>query len=130
MKKTLLAIGAAAAVSVASLAGITPAQAVTYDNCKEASMHVETPILRGEPAYAPHLDRDGDGVACETWDHGVQVPKKPVPTRTPTASPKPTSTSSPKPTSEPSESESPAPKPSEEHHEGRGVPAKTGDFGA
>ncbi|MFF6775491.1 excalibur calcium-binding domain-containing protein [Streptomyces sp. NPDC012637] len=26
-----------------------------------------TPIHKDEPGYAPHLDRDGDGVACETY---------------------------------------------------------------
>ncbi|NKY54778.1 excalibur calcium-binding domain-containing protein [Nocardia flavorosea] len=24
------------------------------------------PIHAGQPGYAPHLDRDGDGVGCET----------------------------------------------------------------
>ncbi|MBF0779771.1 MULTISPECIES: excalibur calcium-binding domain-containing protein [unclassified Granulicatella] len=38
---------------------------VYYKNCKEAKAAGVTPIHRGEPGYAPHLDRDGDGVACE-----------------------------------------------------------------
>ncbi|KAB1147341.1 excalibur calcium-binding domain-containing protein [Streptomyces luteolifulvus] len=37
-----------------------------YENCAEARAAGAAPIYEGEPGYAPHLDRDGDGVACET----------------------------------------------------------------
>ena len=40
-------------------------QAVYYENCTEAREAGVTPIREGEPGYAPHLDRDGDGIACE-----------------------------------------------------------------
>ena len=36
-----------------------------YKNCKEARAAGVTPIYRGQPGYARHLDRDGDGIACE-----------------------------------------------------------------
>lgn len=37
----------------------------SYRNCREARAAGVTPIYRGQPGYAPHLDRDGDGIACE-----------------------------------------------------------------
>jgi len=37
-----------------------------YENCDEARAAGAVNIHEGEPGYAPHLDRDGDGVACET----------------------------------------------------------------
>lgn len=36
-----------------------------YKNCTEAWNAGVAPILRGENGYAPHLDRNNDGVACE-----------------------------------------------------------------
>ncbi|MCQ6553415.1 excalibur calcium-binding domain-containing protein [Streptomyces sp. C10-9-1] len=42
-----------------------PAPDVYYDNCDEARAAGAAPLFRGEPGYAPHLDRDDDGVACE-----------------------------------------------------------------
>lgn len=41
-----------------------PAQSY-YKNCKEARAAGVAPIYRGQPGYAKHLDRDGDGIACE-----------------------------------------------------------------
>ena len=38
---------------------------VYYDNCTEARDAGVTPLYRGDPGYASHLDRDKDGVACE-----------------------------------------------------------------
>lgn len=38
---------------------------IYYANCSEAKAAGAAPIRRGEPGYAAHLDRDGDGVACE-----------------------------------------------------------------
>ena len=37
----------------------------SYANCTEARAAGPTPIYRGQPGYASHLDRDSDGVACE-----------------------------------------------------------------
>ena len=36
-----------------------------YKNCDAVRAAGAAPLLRGEPGYAPKLDRDGDGVACE-----------------------------------------------------------------
>lgn len=36
-----------------------------YKNCTAARAAGATPIRRGEPGYASHLDRDNDGIACE-----------------------------------------------------------------
>ncbi|GAA1650376.1 thermonuclease family protein [Georgenia ruanii] len=38
---------------------------VYYKNCAAARAAGAAPVYRGEPGYAPHLDRDGDGVGCE-----------------------------------------------------------------
>lgn len=39
---------------------------VYYANCTEAKAAGAAPIRRGEPGYRPPLDRDDDGIACET----------------------------------------------------------------
>lgn len=39
--------------------------AVYYPNCDAARRAGATPVLRGQPGYGNHLDRDGDGKACE-----------------------------------------------------------------
>ncbi|MEX5303275.1 excalibur calcium-binding domain-containing protein [Kocuria sabuli] len=50
---------------------VAPAPAVPgvpaggWANCTEARAAGAAPIYRGSPGYAPKLDRDGDGVACE-----------------------------------------------------------------
>lgn len=36
-----------------------------YENCTAARDAGAAPVLRGEPGYGPHLDRDGDGIGCE-----------------------------------------------------------------
>lgn len=43
-----------------------PQPGVYYANCTEVERAGAAPIRRGDPGYGPHLDRDGDGVACET----------------------------------------------------------------
>ena len=46
----------------------TPANTgVYYKNCDEARAAGAAPIHKGQPGYAAHLDRDGDGVACEPY---------------------------------------------------------------
>lgn len=54
--------------------GSSPAHAVGatstgpfYRNCSEARAAGAAPIYRGQPGYAEHLDRDGDGIACEPY---------------------------------------------------------------
>lgn len=39
---------------------------VYYANCSEARAAGAAPIRRGEPGYASHLDRDNDGVGCDS----------------------------------------------------------------
>ncbi|WP_449283469.1 excalibur calcium-binding domain-containing protein [Leucobacter sp.] len=36
-----------------------------YKNCSEARAAGAAPLYSGQPGYGSHLDRDGDGVACE-----------------------------------------------------------------
>lgn len=36
-----------------------------YANCTAARNAGAAPVRRGDPGYAPHLDRDNDGVGCE-----------------------------------------------------------------
>lgn len=38
---------------------------VAYENCTAARAAGAAPVHRGDPGYGDHLDRDGDGVACE-----------------------------------------------------------------
>jgi hypothetical protein len=48
----------------------TPAEETTpdvyYANCAEAEAAGDAPLLMGEPRYRAQLDRDGDGIACES----------------------------------------------------------------
>lgn len=38
---------------------------VYYRNCSDARAAGAAPVRRGDPGYASHLDRDGDGIGCE-----------------------------------------------------------------
>lgn len=38
---------------------------VYYANCSAARAAGAAPVRRGDPGYAPKLDRDNDGVGCE-----------------------------------------------------------------
>jgi len=38
---------------------------VSYANCTEVRDARAAPIYQGQPGYASHLDRDGDGIACD-----------------------------------------------------------------
>lgn len=38
-----------------------------FRNCSEARAAGAAPVYRGSAGYGPHLDRDGDGVACEPY---------------------------------------------------------------
>nr|DAX81323.1 MAG TPA: nuclease-like protein [Caudoviricetes sp.] len=38
---------------------------VSFSSCKEARAAGYSHMRRGEPGYSPHLDRDGDGIACD-----------------------------------------------------------------
>lgn len=43
-----------------------PAKALWFANCTEARAAGYSNIPRGQPGYAPKLDRDDDGIACES----------------------------------------------------------------
>ncbi len=43
---------------------------VYYANCDAARAAGAAPIRRGQPGYRPPLDRDSDGVACESSEGG------------------------------------------------------------
>lgn len=38
---------------------------VYFENCDAARAAGADPVRRGDPGYASHLDRDGDGIGCE-----------------------------------------------------------------
>lgn len=75
--RTLLwvALIVAAALQAVGLIGLhrvldgTPPAAWAPRNCAEARALGIAPIHRGQPGYAPHLDWDNDGIACEPWPH-------------------------------------------------------------
>src|SRR5688572_28610118 len=46
---------------------VPPAPAVYYRNCDAARAAGAAPVRLGEPGYADHLDRDGDGIGCEPY---------------------------------------------------------------
>ncbi|KAF0845985.1 excalibur calcium-binding domain-containing protein [Nocardia caishijiensis] len=37
-----------------------------FRSCEEAMAAGRAPLFRGEAGYSPHLDPDGDGLACPT----------------------------------------------------------------
>jgi hypothetical protein len=39
---------------------------VSYANCSAVREAGKAPLYRGDPGYSSSLDRDNDGVACET----------------------------------------------------------------
>ncbi|MHC3368745.1 excalibur calcium-binding domain-containing protein (plasmid) [Rhodococcus aetherivorans] len=52
-------------IASGSGSGSAGSSGASYANCTEARQAGVTPIFRGEPGYAAHLDGDNDGVACE-----------------------------------------------------------------
>ena len=54
-------VAAAAALGAASVAHAD----TYYKNCDAARDAGVAPIMQGEDGYDAHLDRDGDGIACE-----------------------------------------------------------------
>jgi hypothetical protein len=60
----LVTLVSAGASSIAT-APIANAQQ-PYRNCSEARANGDTNIPYGSPYYGPHLDRDNDGIGCES----------------------------------------------------------------
>lgn len=46
--------------------GCAPQPRFEYENCAAARAAGAAPVYRGDPGYGAHLDRDGDGIGCET----------------------------------------------------------------
>ncbi|WP_054812436.1 excalibur calcium-binding domain-containing protein [Nocardia arizonensis] len=70
--RAVLAASAALLLAGAALPALAAAQPsseqqdqVYYKNCAAVRAAGKAPLYEGEPGYAPHLDRDGDGIACE-----------------------------------------------------------------
>ncbi len=56
---------------------------VSYRNCAVVRAAGKAPIRRGQPGYGRHLDRDGDGIGCETSSRTKRATKPaPVVSRT------------------------------------------------
>ncbi len=45
---------------------------MSFDNCTQAYQAGRSNIPRGDPDYAPKLDRDNDGVACDNPPPGFK----------------------------------------------------------
>ena len=58
-------IAVTAAVLIAAVGCTAAPTTPSYENCDAARAAGPTPLYQGQPGYAPHLDRDGDGIACE-----------------------------------------------------------------
>ncbi|MFC2764144.1 MAG: excalibur calcium-binding domain-containing protein [Rothia dentocariosa] len=43
-----------------------PAPALAFQTCADARAAGYRNMHRGAPGYSEHLDRDGDGIACES----------------------------------------------------------------
>jgi len=93
-----------------------PTASAYYPDCAAAEAAGAAPISRGRPGYRPELDRDGDGVACDTDGQPTSSPTRapapptsPPPTASPTPTPTPTATVSPTPSPTPDPTTEPPP---------------------
>ncbi|MCV7255880.1 excalibur calcium-binding domain-containing protein [Mycobacterium hackensackense] len=57
-------------LSIPALTVVLSPTAHAYSNCAEARAAGAAPLYAGQPGYSRKLDRDGDGVACETGGSG------------------------------------------------------------
>ncbi|QCB40475.1 excalibur calcium-binding domain-containing protein [Sphingobium sp. PAMC28499] len=64
-----LVVGAAGGVVLRDPAPTARSEGVSwsYRNCSEARAAGDAPLQRDQPGYGAHLDRDGDGIACEPY---------------------------------------------------------------
>ena len=51
--------------NVESLMSLATSGVAPYRNCAAARAAGAAPVYRGQPGYAPWLDRDNDGIGCE-----------------------------------------------------------------
>jgi hypothetical protein len=61
-----MAASVACVVAPTAASAAPGARAQIFQSCAEAEEAGFTDIRAGEPAYSPDLDRDGDGIACES----------------------------------------------------------------
>jgi len=54
-----------------------PTNAAPFSNCDQARAAGAAPISVGQPGYSRKLDRDGDGIACDTGSGSGYVPAAP-----------------------------------------------------
>lgn len=91
MKKRTAGLALAAATGLSALSA-TPAFAMTtpYPNCDAAAANGVYNIPSSDPGYAPGLDRDKDGIACENPESTPTLPPTTTPSNPPTTPPLPT----------------------------------------
>lgn len=61
MTRTLTAVAL-----LLALAACNDSSEPNYQSCAEASEANAAPIHKDDPGYSSKLDRDGDGIACDT----------------------------------------------------------------
>lgn len=64
MKKLFLVIGLL--ILVTSLYASNKNKTIYFKSCKEAKSKDYSNIKKGQSGYRPGLDRDNDGIACES----------------------------------------------------------------
>ncbi|HVG47852.1 MAG TPA: excalibur calcium-binding domain-containing protein [Rubellimicrobium sp.] len=62
----LLVLGLGAALTLGPAAVVRADGGYTFRNCSEARAAGYSNIRRGTYGYGPHLDRDNDGIGCES----------------------------------------------------------------
>lgn len=89
--RTALGSGLAAAVVAASVAVAAPASASTTDrDCPDfPSQQAAQAVLDADTSDPERLDRDDDGIACETYFGEPEPSSAPSPTREPGSAPTP-----------------------------------------
>ncbi len=70
-KKVLLAIMLGGVILALPMTGTVKKKSsgsstVKFRSCKDARAAGYSDMKRGEPGYSPNLDRDNDGIACES----------------------------------------------------------------
>lgn len=91
--RDIAALAAAAVIGSGLLIPVSVAQAAPPKSCSDT---MREDIPKGDPDYAPRLDRNKDGFACDSSDRGSggSVSSSSTATRTSTAKPTKSSTSS------------------------------------
>ncbi|WP_078325216.1 excalibur calcium-binding domain-containing protein [Mycobacteroides salmoniphilum] len=98
MRTKVLYFAITALVGAPSLDLVSAPLAQAYPNCAAARAAGAAPLYRGQPGYSSKLDRDGDGVACETGSSGYSPGQSvPAPALPSMQMPQPVSTPAPAP---------------------------------